>query len=82
MAPKPVVEVTAIGGGITNTKWLLRMTGGEPLVIRWSDPAIWGEIGREHGRPSAAYCSPTPRCRCRGSSPVTWMGPTRVAPPT
>jgi len=35
-APHAVVDVTAIGGGITSTMWLLRLAEGEPLVIRWS----------------------------------------------
>ncbi len=48
--PHAVVEVSPISGGITNTKWILRLTEGEPLVLRWSDPAVWGAVGREHVR--------------------------------
>ncbi len=34
-----------MGGGITDTKWLLHLAQGDPLVIRWSDPQVWGEMG-------------------------------------
>ena len=47
-AAHPVVDVTAISGGFTNTKWILHLAAGDPLVIRWSDPQIWGATGREH----------------------------------
>ncbi|HZA04989.1 MAG TPA: aminoglycoside phosphotransferase family protein [Propionibacteriaceae bacterium] len=49
-AARTVVDVTAIGGGITNTKWLLRLAESDPLVIRWSDPEVWGATGQEHVR--------------------------------
>jgi hypothetical protein len=39
-APSAVVDVTAMGGGITETKWLLHLAKGDPLVIRWSDPQV------------------------------------------
>jgi aminoglycoside phosphotransferase (APT) family kinase protein len=55
-APQAVVEVSPIGGGITNTKWVLRLTGGDPLVLRWSDPAVWGAVGREHVRREVIGC--------------------------
>src|SRR4051794_25349895 len=55
-APHPVVGVTPLGGGITRTKWLLRLSEGEPLVLRWSDPAVWGEFGQEHVRREAEAC--------------------------
>jgi aminoglycoside phosphotransferase (APT) family kinase protein len=54
-APHPVVDVQAIGGGITDTKWIVRLSDGDPLVVRWSDPHVWGATGREHvGRESLA----------------------------
>ena len=55
-APQAVVDVTAIGGGITNTKWLVRLAGSDQLVLRWSDPLVWGAIGREHVRREALAC--------------------------
>lgn len=55
-APHPVVDVAPIGGGITNTKWLLRLVEGDPLVLRWSDPVVWGAVGREHVRREALAC--------------------------
>lgn len=56
LAPQPVVEVTPIGGGMTNTKWVVHLGEGDPLVIRWSDPEVWGETGREHVRREALGC--------------------------
>lgn len=56
LAPQAVVDVTPIGGGITNTKWLLRLTGGDALVLRWADPLVWRAIGREHVRREAHAC--------------------------
>jgi aminoglycoside phosphotransferase (APT) family kinase protein len=50
------VEVAAVGGGITDTKWLLRLAAGGPLVIRWADPQVWGATGREHVRREALAC--------------------------
>jgi aminoglycoside phosphotransferase (APT) family kinase protein len=50
VAPQAVADVVGIGGGITNTKWLVRLVDGDFLVLRWSDPLIWGDIGREHVR--------------------------------
>jgi len=55
-APRPVVDVTPVGGGITNTKWLLHLDEGDPLVIRWSDPELWGATGREHVRREIMAC--------------------------
>jgi aminoglycoside phosphotransferase (APT) family kinase protein len=55
-APSAVTDVVAMGGGMTETKWLLHLTKGDPLVIRWSDPLRWGEIGREHVRREALAC--------------------------
>ena len=55
-ASHAIVDVAAIGGGITNTKWLLRLTEGAPLIIRWSDPLVWGPTGREHVRREALAC--------------------------
>jgi aminoglycoside phosphotransferase (APT) family kinase protein len=55
-ARHPVVDVTPIGGGITNTKWLLTLARGGPLVMRWADPAVWGEAGREHVQREALGC--------------------------
>lgn len=52
VAPHPAVGVTAIGGGITNTKGALHLSAGDPLVIRWSDPAVRA-VGREHVRREA-----------------------------
>ena len=56
LAPSAVVDVTPVGGGITGTKWLLQLAGGEPLVVRWCDPAVWGGTGREHVRREALAC--------------------------
>ena len=50
------MEVTAIGGGITKTKWLVRLADGDSLVLRWSDPAVWGGTGRGHVRREALAC--------------------------
>ena len=50
------MDVTAIGGGITKTKWLVRLAGGGSLVLRWADPAVWGGTGREHVRREALAC--------------------------
>ena len=56
-APHSIVEVTAIGGGITNIKWVLYLAmGDDPLVIRWADPLVWGAVGREHVRREALAC--------------------------
>ena len=53
-----------MAGGITSTKWLLRLAGGEQLVLRWADPRVWGAGGREHvGREALA-------CRLLGGSPL------------
>ena len=56
LVPQAVVHVAAIGGGITKTKWLVRLADGDSLVLRWSDPAVWGETGREHVRREALAC--------------------------
>jgi aminoglycoside phosphotransferase (APT) family kinase protein len=41
---------------MTNTKWVVHLVEGGPLVIRWSDPHVWGETGREHVRREALAC--------------------------
>lgn len=56
LAPHSVVDVTPIGGGMTNTKWVVHLVDGARLVIRWSDPQVWGETGREHVRREAGAC--------------------------
>lgn len=56
LAPHAVVDITAIGGGMTDTKWVVHLVEGAPLVIRWSDPQVWGETGREHVRREALAC--------------------------
>jgi aminoglycoside phosphotransferase (APT) family kinase protein len=53
LAPQEIVDLLAIGGGITNTKWVVRLADGDPLVIRWADPQVWGAVGREHVRREA-----------------------------
>ena len=55
-AQYPVVDATPIGGGITRTKWVLQLAEGDPLVLRWADPQVWGETGREHVRREALAC--------------------------
>ncbi len=45
-----------MGGGITNTKWVLVLASGERLVMRWADPARWGLLGREHVRREILAC--------------------------
>lgn len=55
-AAHPVTEVTPAGGGITDTKWVLHLAAGDPLVIRWSDPEVWGATGREHVRRESLGC--------------------------
>ena len=79
----PVVEVASMGGGITNTKWLVRLADGDSLVLRWSDPAVWGGTGREHVRREAlaVCCSPAQIFRYRGSSPPTLTERTPAARP-
>ncbi len=52
-AGSEVVDAFAVGGGLTATKWVLRLAVGESLVIRWSDPAVWDVTGREHVRREA-----------------------------
>ncbi len=56
LVPHAVVHLTPIGGGMTNTKWLVRLADGDSLVLRWSDPAVWGGTGREHVRREALAC--------------------------
>ncbi|WP_168207584.1 phosphotransferase family protein [Microlunatus elymi] len=51
-----IAAVTEMGGGITNTKWKVRLSRGDPVVIRWSDPAVWAEKGRDHVQREAAAC--------------------------
>lgn len=51
-----VVEVVALGGGMTRTKWVLGMASSDPLVLRWADPLRWGTVGREHVRREASAC--------------------------
>lgn len=52
-AARPIVDATPVAGGITGTKWILRLGEGDPLVLRWADPAEWGDVGREHVRREA-----------------------------
>ena len=56
VARHEVLSATPIGGGITNTKWVLRLFDGERLVLRWSDPMRWGLVGREHVRREVSGC--------------------------
>jgi len=56
LAPHAVADVTPIGGGMTNTKWVVHLVDEGPLVIRWSDPHEWGDTGREHVRREALAC--------------------------
>lgn len=85
LAPHPVVDVTAIGGGITNTKWLLHLVKGDPLVMRWSDPQVWGATGREHVRREALACQlladsalPVPRLIASDPDGATTGGPANL----
>ena len=56
-APSRVVDLAPItGGGITNTKWIVRLADGDRLVLRWADPETWGDVGREHVRREALAC--------------------------
>ena len=53
----PVVDLAPItGGGITNTKWLVRLAAGDRLVLRWADRGVWGDTGREHVRRESMAC--------------------------
>jgi aminoglycoside phosphotransferase (APT) family kinase protein len=56
IAGSPVVEIGSVTGGITATKWVLHLLDGRSLVLRWSDPDVWGEVGREHVRREASAC--------------------------
>ena len=56
LVERAVVEVTAVGGGFTQSKWVLLLGDGSRLVVRWSDPQVWGEMGREHVRREALAC--------------------------
>ena len=47
-APSPVTTIGPVGGGFTETKRLVHLADGEPLVLRWADPVVWGATGREH----------------------------------
>ena len=85
LIPQAVVEVTAIGGGITNTKWLVRLADGESLVLRWSDPAVWGGTGREHVRRETLACQlladtalPVPRLIASDLDGATAGGPANL----
>jgi aminoglycoside phosphotransferase (APT) family kinase protein len=55
-ASEDVVDVAPVGGGITNTKWVLVLANDERLVLRWADPARWGPAGREHVRREILAC--------------------------
>lgn len=55
-APGRVAGIGSVDGGITRTKWIIRLTEGGPLVVRWADPQVWGETGREHVRREAYAC--------------------------
>jgi len=52
----PVVGVEPVGGGITHTKWVLILASGKQLVMRWVDPARWGQVGREHVKRETLAC--------------------------
>jgi len=85
LAPHPLVEVVAVGGGITRTKWVLQLAEGDPLVLRWTDPQIWGEIGREHVRRESLACRilagsslPVPRLVASDPDGVETGGPTNL----
>ena len=56
LVARAVVDVTAVGGGFTETKWVVRLDDGVVLVVRWSDLQVWGEQGREHVRREAVAC--------------------------
>ena len=84
-APHPVVDATAVGGGITGTKWLLRLAEGDPLVIRWADPLVWGVVGREHVVREALACRllaesglPVPRLIASEPDGATAGGPANL----
>lgn len=84
-APYAVVEVAAIGGGITDTKWVLHLARGDPLVLRWSDPRVWGATGREHVRREALACRllacsalPVPRLIAADLDGATAGGPANL----
>lgn len=49
-APHAIIGVTPLGGGMTNTKWVLTLAEGGPLVLRWANPTRWGSVGREQKR--------------------------------
>ncbi len=51
-----VVDVSAADGGITRTKWTVQLADGQTLILRWSDPQVWGATGRDHVRREAAAC--------------------------
>lgn len=55
-APADVVDVVPVSGGITNTKWMLRLADGGTAVLRWAEPTAWGETGREHVVREALAC--------------------------
>ena len=85
LAPQVVVDVTAIGGGITNTKWLVCLADGDSLVLRWSDPAVWDGTGREHVRREALACRllassalPVPRLVASDVDGATAGGPANL----
>lgn len=56
VAPGDVVDVVPVGGGITHTKWIVRLVGGTQLVLRWADPVRWGPVGAEHVRREVLGC--------------------------
>ncbi|SDT09437.1 Phosphotransferase enzyme family protein [Friedmanniella luteola] len=75
LAPSRVVRVDAVAGGITATKWVLHLAVGDPVVLRWSDPRVWGAVGREHVRREALGCrllagTGLPAPRLLGSDPA------------
>jgi aminoglycoside phosphotransferase (APT) family kinase protein len=84
-APHTVVGVMAVGGGITDTKWVLSLAEGDPVVIRWSDPQVWGATGREHVRREALACRalaaselPVPRLLATDLDGTTAGGPANL----
>ena len=84
-APHAITDAVAIGGGITHTKWVLHLAQGDPLVIRWSDPRVWGATGREHVRREALACQlltgsslPVPRLLATDLDGVVAGGPANL----
>src|SRR4051794_15153296 len=85
LVERAVVEVTAVGGGFTESTWVLRLGDGRRLVVRWSDPQVWGAVGREHVRREALACRllagsalPVPRLVANDLGGATAGGPANL----